>query len=309
MRDLSIAVLIPCLNEAQSIANVITDIQTHVPSAQIVVIDNGSTDATIDIATAHQALVIQESQQGKGAAMRRAFAMIDADVFAVVDGDATYQISKLPEMIGLLQSQLVDMVIGVRIETSNAAYPAGHKFGNKFFNTLLRTFFQGEFSDIFTGYRVMTRRFVKSFPAMSNGFQIETELSIHALMQKIPCLEIATEYSQREIGSESKLHTYRDGLRIFFTLVELIRSNKPLIFYGALAAAFAVASLLLGTELLLHFLQTGLVPRLPTAVLAAGLGIVAATIGFAGVILHSTVKYQTETKRLLYLALSRFRQE
>jgi len=296
-----VAIILPCYNEAVTIAGVIAAFAAVCPDASIYVVDNASTDGTADVARAAGAFVITETLRGKGNAMRRAFSEVDADIYVMADGDGTYDAAQAPDMIELLREERLDMVVGVRKDQGCNEYRAGHRSGNRIFTATVSLLFGRRFTDIFSGYRILSRRFVKSFPAISRGFEIETELTVHALQLRLPCAEVPTAYSERPEGSTSKLNTYRDGLRILGHVVKFTMVYRPLYFYGAVAALFLSLSLSLGVPVVLEFLQTGLVPRLPSALLATGLMLVAAGSVMTALILHTISFSQREVKRLHYL--------
>ncbi|MGE5502861.1 MAG: glycosyltransferase [Actinomycetota bacterium] len=298
-----VAVILPCYNEEIAVAGVVAAFRAALPGAQVVVFDNASSDDTAARARAAGATVIAEPQRGKGCVIRRAFAEIDARVYVMADGDGTYDAARAPELIRLLEDQRLDMVVGTRVAKDPQAYPFGHRFGNESFNRVVRLVFGRGFSDIFSGYRVMSRRFVKSFPALSDGFEIETELSVHALQLRLPTAEVPTAYFGRPQGSESKLKTWEDGLRILWTVVMLTKQFRPFTLFSAIAGLLCLLSLALGLPLVTEFLETGLVPRFPTAILATGIMLMAALSFLAGLILHSLGVSQAEIKRLHYLRL------
>ena len=269
-----VAVLLPCYNEAAAIAQTVADFRAALPDAAIYVYDNNSTDRTAEIAAAAGAIVRTERMQGKGNVVRRMFADVEADIYVMADGDATYEAAAAPGLIDLLVSDQLDMVVGARKSEVEAAYRRGHRFGNAMLTGMLAWLFGRSFTDILSGYRVFSRRFVKSFPVLSEGFEIETEISVHALELRMPVAERITAYAARPEGSESKLSTYRDGWRILKTILMLFRIEKPMAFFGLIGAALALAAILLSIPLFLTYFQTGLVPRLPTAVLATGLMLV-----------------------------------
>ncbi|MFO1323238.1 MAG: glycosyltransferase family 2 protein [Burkholderiales bacterium] len=298
-----IAVLVPCYNEALTVAKVIADFGAALPGCTVYVYDNRSTDGTGDIARAAGAVVRREEHPGKGGVMRRMFAEIDADIYVVTDGDATYDATKAPMMIERLTRDDLDVVTGIRDHGDrDAAYRRGHQFGNRMFNFLLGLLFGERPTDMFSGYRAMSRRFVKSFPAEARGFEIETELTVHALELRVPAAEVVTPYFERPEGSTSKLSTYRDGLRILYTMGRLFRDVRPLPFFSWCALAFFVAGLLFGAGVVVEYFETGLVPRLPTAVLATGLMLLASLSIVCGMILDSVARGRREAKRLAYLA-------
>ncbi|WP_213979992.1 glycosyltransferase family 2 protein [Sphingomonas sp. dw_22] len=298
----TVAVLLPCYNEEAAIAQTIAGFRAALPGAVIYVYDNNSRDRTVEVARGAGAVVRTERMQGKGNVVRRMFADVDADIYVMADGDATYDASVAPEMVRRLLDEGLDMVVGARIEQETAAYRRGHRFGNRALTGILARLFGRSFSDIFSGYRVFSRRFVKSFPVLSAGFEIETEISVHALELKMPVGEIETRYFARPEGSESKLSTYRDGFRIARTITALYRFERPMLFFGVIAAAFALVALALAVPLILTYVDTGLVPRFPTAILATGLMILVFLNLFTGLILDTVVRGRREMRRLAYLA-------
>lgn len=300
---LDIAVVIPCYNEGATIAEVVRGFRSALPGARVYVFDNNSKDATATAARRAGAHVLREPRQGKGNVVRRMFADIDADIYVMADGDGTYDPADAVDLVRALVSERVDMAVGTRRDVTEDAGRAGHAFGNRIFNTLYRGFFGDDFSDIFSGYRAFTRRFVKSFPAVSNGFEIETEMSVHASQLKIPTVEIALDYGRRVEGSPSKLRTVRDGVRILMMFMMLLKETRPSAFFGAMAGLLAIASLAIAAPLFLTYLDTGLVPRLPTAVLCTGLMVMAALVATAGMVLDSLARSRVEHKRILYLAV------
>ncbi len=293
--------LLPCYNEDAAIAQTIAGFRAALPDATIYVYDNNSSDRTVEVAIAAGAIVRTERQQGKGAVVRRMFADIEADVFVLADGDATYDATAAPRMVDLLVGDQLDMVVGARDSELQAAYRRGHRFGNMMLTGLLTSMFGRSFSDILTGYRVFSRRFVKSFPVLSLGFEIETEISIHALGLAMPTAEVRTAYDERPEGSVSKLNTYRDGFRILNTMVTLYRLDRPIPFYGGIGLVLALLSVILAVPLAITYLETGLVPRFPTAILSTGLMILATLFLFAGLILDTVTRGRREMKRLAYL--------
>ena len=305
--ELEIAVLIPCHNEASGITGVITDMRAALPSARIYVFDNCSTDTTAAVAAAAGAEVRQEARRGKGNVVRRMFADIDADIYLMIDGDGTYDAGAAPQLIALIAEGEADMAIGGRRNIAPDAHRRGHAVGNRLFNFCYGALFGAEFTDIFSGYRAFSRRFVKSFPALSSGFEIETELSVHASQLKLPVCEVELPYGKRANGSNSKLRTVSDGLRILKTFAVLLKETRPALFFGALALALLAAALGLAAPLVSTWLETGLVPRLPTAVLCVGLSIVACLLGVCGLILDSLARSRVEQKRILYLAVGQVR--
>jgi glycosyltransferase involved in cell wall biosynthesis len=299
---LTVAVLVPCLNEAAAIPKVIADFRRYLPDATIFVYDNGSTDNTAEIARDAGAVVRTESMRGKGNVVRRMFADIEADVFILVDGDDTYDASVAPDLIKLLLEKSLDMVNGVRVSEVQQAYRRGHRLGNRVLTGMVATFFGNRLTDLLSGYRAFSRRFVKSFPALTSGFEIETELSVHALQLRMPLGEIPIEYRERPKGSASKLSTYKDGFRILRTIVYLIKEEKPFAFFSVVAGLLALLSLYFGLPVVAEFRQTGLVPRLPTALLAAAIAILSFLSFACGLILDTVSRGRAESKRLAYLS-------
>ena len=299
-----IAVLLPCYNEEATIKATIAGFRSALPDAAIYVYDNNSSDRTREIAAKAGAIVRTERQQGKGHVVRRMFADIDADVYLIADGDLTYDPKAAPEMVELLLSEQLDMVVGTRRHEEREAYRGGHVVGNKVFTAILAGLFGRSFSDIFSGYRVFSRRFVKSFPVLSSGFEIETEISVHALELRMPVGEIETIYAARPEGSLSKLSTYSDGWRILRTILTLYRVERPALFYGAIGALLIALAVLLAVPIVITYLHTGLVPRVPTAILVTGITIVAVLSFFAGLILDTVTRGRREVRRLSYLSLA-----
>jgi len=303
-----IAVLIPCFNEQETVGTVVSAFRSHLPEAGIFVYDNASTDATIERARNAGAVVRSEPLRGKGYVVRRMFADIEADIYVLVDGDGTYDAASAPALIDALVRESLDLVSAVRIDSSQKAYRTGHRFGNWLLTRLVAQLFGKRFSDMLSGYRVMSRRFVKSFPALSTGFEIETELTVHALQMRIPIAELPTPYSERPEGSDSKLRTVSDGMRIMRTIAYLLKEERPLAFFGTTSTVLVVVSLALGIPVVVEFIKTGLVPRFPTAILATGLMIVAALSLVCGLILQTVTRGRIEMKRLSYLSVPiRFR--
>ncbi len=297
-----IAVLVPCYNEAVTIAQVVSEFRQALPLATIHVYDNNSSDDTAAIARQSGASVRHVGLQGKGNVIRRMFADIDADIYLLVDGDATYHAPSAPLMVRRLQEDGLDMVVGSRQSDEQAAYRAGHRWGNQMLTGCVTVLFGRSFSDMLSGYRVFSRRFVKSFPAQAHGFETETELTVHALELRVPAAEIETPYGARPEGSFSKLNTYRDGWRILQTIFLLLRTEKPLAFFGYAGLAMVVLALLLAWPLFVTYAQTGLVPRLPTAVLVMGLLMLASLSFVCGLVLDTMTRARHEMKRLAYLA-------
>ncbi|NBR32085.1 MAG: glycosyltransferase [Sphingomonadaceae bacterium] len=298
-----VAILLPCYNEAAAIGQTIADFRAALPGATIYVYDNNSSDGTAEIARAAGAVVRTERMQGKGHVVRRMFADVDADIYVMADGDATYEAAAAPGLIALLRDEQLDMVVGARKSEVEAAYRRGHRLGNKLLTGMLAWLFGRTFTDILSGYRVFSRRFVKSFPVLSEGFEIETEISVHALELRMPVAERVTAYAARPEGSESKLNTYRDGWRILMMILTLFRIEKPLAFFGLIGGALAVLSIGLSIPLFLTYFETGLVPRFPTAILATGIMLLAFLNGFCGLILDTVVRGRREMRRLAYLAV------
>ena len=300
----SVAVLLPCYNEEVAIAEVISGFREALPEATIYVFDNNSRDSTVERAREAGAVVRSEARQGKGNVVRRMFADVDADVYLMADGDLTYDASKAAEMVDLLVRDNLDMVVGTRLDSAGQAlFRSGHRFGNRLLTGVVGFLFGSTFTDMLSGYRVFSRRFVKSFPAISGGFETETELTIHALQLKMPVAEFRAPYFARPEGSASKLSTYRDGLRILRMIVYLLKEFRPTLFFSAIAAALALASLAIAYPLLLTYLETGLVPRFPTAILSTGLMLLAFLSFTCGLILDSVSNHRLEAKRLHYLGL------
>ncbi len=298
---LRIAVILPCYNEEVAIAQTIAGFLEALPGATVYVYDNNSKDRTRAVAAAAGAVVYSERQQGKGAVVRRMFADVDADIYVMADGDATYDASAAPGMVRRLIDEQLDMVAGARASEMQAAYRRGHRLGNALLTGLLAQMFGRSFSDILTGYRVFSRRFVKSFPVLSAGFEIETEITVHALELAMPTAEVTTAYAARPEGSVSKLSTYADGWRILLTMLALYRSERPALFFGMIAALLTLVSIVLGVPLVVTFIETGLVPRFPTAIVITGLMIIATLCLFAGLILDTVTRGRREMKRLVYL--------
>jgi glycosyltransferase involved in cell wall biosynthesis len=303
-RRLETAVLIPCLNEAGCIAQVVDAFRAALPDATIYVYDNGSDDETAAVAATAGAEVRREPLRGKGNVVRRMFADIEADIFVMVDGDGTYDAASAPAMIDKLRAGQLDMVCGKRIESGDDAYRSGHRFGNRMLTGMVAMIFGDRLSDILSGYRVMSRRFVKSFPALSSGFEIETELTVHALDLRAPVAEVATPYGARSAGTASKLNTYRDGWRILRVIVRLFKEERPFAFFSWIALALAATSVILAIPLITTFLETGLVPRVPTAILSTGLMLVAVLSFACGLILDTVTRGRRELKRMHYLTHS-----
>jgi glycosyltransferase involved in cell wall biosynthesis len=298
-----IAVLIPCYNEEAAIGKVVRDFRAALPDAQVFVYDNNSKDRTVEEARGAGAIVRSELRQGKGNVVRRMFADIEADIYVLVDGDDTYDAAAAPELASALVRGGLDVVSGKRIATGQAAYRAGHVLGNRMLTGLTALMFRMKVADLLTGYRVMSRRFVKSFPLTAEGFGIETELTVHAVRLLMPTIEIDTRYKERPQGSVSKLNTWGDGFRILFTIVALVREERPLIFFSAIFLVLALASLLVGAPVVYEYAKTGLVPRLPSAVLSTALMLLAFLSLVSGLILDTVTRGRWEAKRMAYLAI------
>jgi glycosyltransferase involved in cell wall biosynthesis len=303
----SVAVVLPCHNEAPAIGQVIQSFKECLPNAHIVVVDNVSTDNTTEVARASGATVLSEPLRGKGNALRRAFTEIDADFYVMCDGDGTYDAARAPEMLSRLETEYLSMIVGTR-DSESASMPTGHTSGNLMFNKILKILFNSTFTDVFSGYRAMTRQFVKSFPALASGFETEVELTIHAIQIKAAVSELPTRYIQRAPGTESKLRTFHDGFHILWTVFLLAKQCRPFLVYGFVSALLAALSLALGLPVVFEYIETGLVPRFPTAILATGIFLQSSLSLMAGLILHSVSRNAAETKRLYFLSLGRSRQ-
>ena len=299
-----VAVLIPCYNEEVAIGDTVRGFRAALPDSVVYVYDNNSRDRTAENARAAGAIVRSEPMQGKGNVVRRMFSDIDADVYVMTDGDATYDPSTAPKMIRLLIENNLDMVVGRRVHHESAAYRAGHVLGNKMLTGFLAALFGQRFSDILSGYRTFSARFVKSFPALAVGFETETELTVHALTLGLPIAEVETEYFARPEGSTSKLSTYRDGFRILRVILALFKNERPFAFFGIAAAAFAMTSVGLAVPIIITFLETGLVPRIPTAILSASIMLLAFLSAVCGLILDTVTRGRREMKRLAYLQIA-----
>jgi glycosyltransferase involved in cell wall biosynthesis len=298
-----IAVIIPCFNEEVAIGNVVAAFAKSLPTAKIYVYDNRSTDRTADVARKAGAIVGSEPFRGKGNVVRRMFSDIEADVYVMVDGDDTYDASVAPKMISTLLENQLDMVNGVRITNVAEAYRPGHRFGNKLLTGLVVSLFGHQFKDMLSGYRVFSRRFVKSFPALTAGFEIETELTVHALELRMKVMEVEATYRDRPAGSESKLSTYKDGFRILKTIVKLTKDERPLAFFSLISTALIVLALILATPVFIEYYRTGLVPRLPTAILSASIVLLGFLSLTCGLILDTVTRARQELKRLAYLSI------
>ena len=301
--DLEVAVLLPCYNEGLSIAGVVLDFRRALPGARIFVYDNNSTDDTAEQAARAGATVVPSPRQGKGNVVRHMFADIEADIYVMADGDGTYDAARAPAMVERLVAERLDMVVGTRRDVTLDAGRAGHAFGNRVFNVAYQSLFGDDFTDIFSGYRVFTRRFAKSFPAQSPGFEIETEMSVHASVLRLPVAEMECAYGVRGIGSESKLNSVRDGLRILRMMGTLMKETQPFLFFAWIATALALASALFGTPVVAEYFATGLVERIPTWMLALALLLGAMMALTAGAILDSIARSRVEAKHIHYLSI------
>jgi glycosyltransferase involved in cell wall biosynthesis len=301
---LDIAVLLPCYNEAQTIADVVAQFKAALPQAHIYVYDNNSTDGTALKAMLAGATVTRERRQGKGNVVRRMFSDIDADIYIMADGDGTYAAADAPELIRVMLNEQSDMVVGTRKGVKDDAHRNGHAFGNRIFNMLYRSLFGSDFSDIFSGYRAFSRRFVKSFPATSNGFEIETEMSVHASLLKLPISELELDYGKRPEGSHSKLSTFKDGAKILWMFSQLMKETRPFAFFGAFSALLLATSVAFMLPVLYAYLETGLVERLPTWVMSMALVMMAALFFTAGVILDSVARARAEQLRIHYVSFT-----
>lgn len=300
-----IAVLVPCYNEEQTVAQVVRDFKAALPMATIYVYDNNSKDRTSQRAAEAGAVVRLEGHQGKGNVLRRMFSDIEADIYVLVDGDATYHAPSAPKMIAQLVGGQLDMVVGTRLsQHAGEAFRHGHEFGNRLLTGCVALLFGRNLTDMLSGFRVLSRRFVKSFPALAKGFETETELTVHALELRMPVAEIVTPYGARPTGSESKLHTYRDGFRILMTIVNLFKEERPLAFFSLLFALLATLAVGLAVPIILTYLDTGLVPRFPTAILATGIMLLAFLSLVCGLILDTVTHGRRELKRLHYLTMA-----
>jgi glycosyltransferase involved in cell wall biosynthesis len=300
---LRVAVLIPCYNEAAAIAQVVAGFRRALPAARILVFDNNSTDDTLAVAEQAGAETRRVTRQGKGNVVRRMFADVEADIYLLVDGDATYDAASAPILIERLLAEELDMVVGARKDQEIAAYRPGHRLGNRVLTEFVAQVFGRAFNDILSGYRVFSRRFVKSFPALATGFEIETELTIHALELRMPIAEVETPYYARPAGSASKLNTWRDGWRILTTIVRLYQLQRPLAFFSLIAAVLAGTAIVLAIPIVMTFIETGLVPRFPTAILSTGLMLIASLSLTCGLILDNVTRGRQEMKRLFYLGI------
>jgi glycosyltransferase involved in cell wall biosynthesis len=304
--EASVAVVIPCFNESAAIGDVVRSFRAALPDARIYVFDNNSTDASPRLAAEAGAIVRAETRQGKGNVVRRMFADVEADIYVLVDGDGTYDAAAAPQLISRLVEGEHDMVSAARRPVERDSYRPGHRFGNRVLTGMVALVFGRQITDLLSGYRVLSRRFVKSFPALSSGFEIETELSVHALELGIPFCEVETPYYSRPGASKSKLSTFQDGGRILLTIVKLVKGERPLAFFATIAALAAVPALVIGVRLWITFVETGLVPRFPSAILATGLMLTAFLSLACGLILETVTRGRQEMKRLAYLGLKPF---
>ena len=302
MSEMNIAAIVPCYNEEVAIPTVIRDLKAAVPGITVYVYDNNSSDRTSQVAAEAGAIVRFEQRKGKGNVVRRAFADIDADIYVLVDGDATYDAPSAPKMIEMLVAERLDMVCAVRVDREEAAYRMGHRAGNRLLTGFVAHVFGQSFTDMLSGYRVFTRRFVKSFPVLSGGFEIETELTVHSLELELPVGEMKTPYYSRPEGSASKLNTWRDGVRILRTVLRLYRAERPLPLFTGLGISLAIVAIGLAIPIFVTYVQEGIVPRLPTAVLSTGLMVLAFLSIACGVILDTVTRGRRELKLLAYLA-------
>lgn len=299
---LRVAVLVPCHNEEGAIGAVVGGFRAALPSAMVYVYDNNSTDRTIEVARNAGAIVRNEPQKGKGHVVRRMFADVEADIYVLVDGDGTYDASAAPSLIERLLADHCDMVNARRVDQVTAAYRRGHRFGNRLLTGIVARLFGARFDDMLSGYRIFSRRFVKSFPALSTGFEMETELTVHALSLAMPVAEVPTAYAERSQGTRSKLRTVRDGLRILWTIVQLTKEERPLFFFSLGFAVLASLSVGLALPVILEWVRTGLVPRFPTAILSASIMVLAFLSLASGIIVSSVTRARREMRRLQYLA-------
>ena len=306
MTDLSslrIAAIVPCYNEEAAVATVVHDLKAAVPGMQVYVYDNASTDRTAEVAAAAGAIVRSERRKGKGNVVRRAFGDVDADVYLLIDGDDTYEAAAAERMIRTLVDEQLDHVLGVRTQPEGveSAYRPGHETGNRLFNRLVGWLFGEPVTDMLSGYRIFSKRFVKSFPALSREFEIETELTVHSMRLRVPQREVQVGFKDRPEGSESKLRTYHDGFRILNLIAQLVRWERPLFFYSLLAALLVLVGFALGVPVIVDYAQTGLVPRLPTALLATAFVLLGVLAALAGMIFAGALRARLEAARLAYL--------
>lgn len=301
IRSPKIAVVVPCYNESATISRVVSDFRLALPGARVIAFDNNSTDDTARFAAEAGAEVIHVSLQGKGNVVRRMFADVEADVYVMVDGDATYDATVAPELISRLIDNGLDMVVGSRVSDDQAAYRLGHRFGNVVLTQCVASIFGRTFKDMLSGYRIFSRRFAKSYPADASGFETETELTVHALGMRMPVAEVPTRYLARPEGSQSKLNTYRDGFRILITILKLVKSERPFAFFSTGFVICSLLSILLAVPLFETYAETGLVPRLPTAVLSSALMLLGSILLICGIVLDTVTRGRKEAKRFVYL--------
>lgn len=295
-----VAVILPAYNEAVAVRQTVRAFQEALPGCTVVVCDNASSDATADIARQAGAQVIDEHRPGKGHAVRRLLATVEADLYVMADADTTYDARAARDMVALLERDHLDMVTGVRVHSDNAAYRRGHIWGNRLFNILFGRLFKTRVQDVFSGYRVLTARFVRALPVQATGFEIETEMTAMAAILQLSTGELSVAYAPRLEGSHSKLSTWRDGSRILRTYVRLLRHFHPKRFYGFWAVLIGLTSLGLGLPVVLEFLETGLVPRFPTAILASSLGLLSALSLMLGLLLESIARNRIEQRQLAF---------
>ena len=296
-----VAVIVPCLDEAAAVGKVVDDLRAALPHAVVYVYDNGSTDRTAEVAARHGAVVRREPRPGKGNVIRRAFADVDADTYVLIDGDDTYDASAVGDLLRVLVTEGLDHVVGTREASTLTAYRRGHAAGNRALNTVVSRLFGEPVTDMLSGYRVMSRRFVKSFPAISRGFEVETELTVHAVNLRVPQREVPVGFRDRAEGSESKLRTYRDGFAILSWILRLARFERPLLVHSVLGALLVVVALVLGIPVVVEFFQIGRVPKFPTAILASALVMIATLVTALGFILDAVRRAADEASRLAYL--------
>ena len=300
-QEKKVAVLVPCLNEELTVGCVLKKLKLYLPNAELFVVDNGSTDNTVDLARKSGAIVLHQPLRGKGNALRLGFSKIDADIYLVIDGDDTYDPANSSQLVERMNAEEIDVLVGRRISQSSNAYPTGHKLGNLFFNYVFKVLFGGNFKDIFSGYRLVTRRFAKSFPITSSGFEIETEMSVHAIILGLNVEEVDTPYYERIEGSNSKLKTLQDGFRISLVMLYLVQKNKPLIVYGSLSFLFLSVALSFGIPVVTEYFATGLVPRFPSLIVAITFLILSGLALFTALITQFILNMQNENRRLAYL--------
>jgi glycosyltransferase involved in cell wall biosynthesis len=302
LSGLDIAVIVPCFNEEAAIEKVVRDFRTSLPTATVYVYDNNSSDKTAEVAAAAGAQVRKETRRGKGNVVRRMFADVEADIYIMVDGDDTYDASVAPKLVERLVDENLDMLVGKRVETHQAAYRMGHRLGNRVLTGLVGWLFGSPIDDMLSGYRVFSKRFVKSFPSSSREFEIETELTVHALQMRMAIAEVETNYKERPPGSVSKLRTFRDGWRILVTIINLMRNERPLLFFSLIGLVFLIVGVALSVPVFLEYLDTGLVRRFPTAILSFSLGVVAVISWATGLILDLVAHVRRESKKVSYLS-------